>query len=252
MNFRIWSSALTILILGLVGFSCGETETTGTASEVNEAVEAAPGESGVGGEAATADASCVSDYQGRLCELLTEDLVRAHNPEAVELEQENRNTGSYQLCTYTWPSDRTRTMEVAGRSISIPMPDQVTLKNISTVEEEDPLAYFRRSYRMLSDEEKQRIAEQYREKLDEKVQESELTETGADFGEGLMATGLEMEFENVEGVGDAAAYGGPMEDILYVLDGRTIFEVVADISTDKSVNMAKATAIAKDLLERCE
>ncbi len=230
----------TVLALGACGDGGGEA----AAGEVER--EAASGAVvGAGGAAA----SCVADYASNPCDLLTGELVRGEIAGAPpDTEQDSYSGSSFSSCSYSWPSDRMASREVAGRSIEYPESNSIRLAWIETYETDDPRARFRREY-LPTEEEVQRGREMMAERLDEQVQEGELSESQRELA-GDMADAVPggLSFQAVDDVGDMASWSG---NTLYVLDGATSFQVEADVSTESREDRDAAVRIATALMTAC-
>lgn len=238
---RMMNVAVAGLLISLLA-GCGG----GTDEEASVEEDGTPAtEVGSGGEA-----SCVADYAERPCDLLTEDLVRARFPDApAEIEQDSHSGSMYSSCSYSWPSDRMATQEVAGRTMEYPESNTVGLSWIETYESDDPRAQFRREY-LPTGEEMQRGREQMERELDERTAEGEMTEEQRDVaGEVAESVGGDLSFEPVDEAGDMASWSGTT---LYVLDGATNFQVEANVSAESSVDREAAVAVANELMAACQ
>lgn len=218
--------------------------TEGSGEDVGATADAAPSSGSDG-----ASASCIADYAESPCELLTAELVQTTLPAApTDLEQSSYSGSMFSVCTYSWPSDRTGSREVMGRTVEYEENNSVGLSWIKTYDGDDPGAEFRREY-LPTDAEVERGREMMQETLDERVAEGEMTEDERAVAEGLtesVAGGL--SFVAVEGVGDLASWGG---GTLHVLDGTTAFQVDVDISADADEDRQAAIAVANALMGAC-
>ena len=241
------TTASTFSVLALFA-ACGADS-----SSTPDPVEAAVGAIGVTSESG-GGRSCLGDYSDDLCKLLGEEMVRSHFPEMPEdAEQESRNKG-FNMCMYSWPGPRMGSQEVAGRVIEYGLDDRVAMQWLRVLDVDDPLARFRNSYRAMTPEEKAEMAGRFRQGMAEKVEKGEITEQGAEIGEGLGAGLIDgLTFEAVAGVGTAAAWGGTGDQpSLKVLDGDTEFEIVVDVYEEEDRNRQAAIEIAAQVLETCD
>ncbi|HVS15907.1 MAG TPA: hypothetical protein VMV46_18445 [Thermoanaerobaculia bacterium] len=206
---------------------------------------------------AAAGPSCLAEHVEDLCGLLTEELVRARIPEApAELERESRPPSmGFNVCSYAWRGGRRTTMKVLDREIEAEVEDLVALQWVRPVRGDDKLARFRNQYRAPTHEERARLREAMEEALDEAAVEGEVSAAGAEAGKGLASavSASAVEFEEVSGVGDAAAWGGagPSRKGLKVLDGDHEMEVVVEVSDDPEIDRSLAIDLARDILARC-
>lgn len=236
---RIMDVAVAGLVIAALAGCDGGTEAE------DETVEAAA--SGVAG-----GSSCVADYADSPCELLTADLVRQVLPGVpAEIEQESHSGSMFSSCSYSWPSDRVATREVAGRTIEYPEHNSVGLSWIETYESGDPQARFRREY-LPTEEEMRRGLDRMEEEFDEQAEERGLDESQREIGRDLgRSVASSMSFEPVDGVGDRASWTANHND-LHVLVGDIKFQVSATVSSDESENRQTAIGLAEALMAACE
>jgi hypothetical protein len=198
--------------------------------------------------------SCLDSYSDKICDLLTEEMVRSRVSDMPAEVKQRAQTSGFTMCSYSWPGPRTGSREIAGQVIEYSIKDTVAIKWLRVLKTDDPLGRFKNSYRAMTPEEKAKAMEALRKATDKKVQDGELSEDGAkigdDLGSGLLST---LRFEVVEGVGTAAAWGGTGENSsLKVLDRDTEFEVVVDVYEDEARNREIAINVAKTIVAVCD
>lgn len=197
--------------------------------------------------------SCISSYIEKPCTLLTTAMVKNAYPLLPD-NAEQQETKQLQACSYDWPSNgRIRTMNVAGRTMEIPVSDEIGISWIKKKKMDTALASFRSSYRTLSEEEKARAAAAMQKALDKRSEG--LTESQKKMAAGMSKGFLSnMKYEAVDGVGSAAAWGGVGAggSSLKVLDGDTEFEIKANISDVEADNKKLAAELAKSLIASCQ
>ena len=196
--------------------------------------------------------SCFEKYAGKLDELLTRDDIISVYSTDIENAQKNylrAVPAAYQACIYEWESNRTRTIKVTGREMTIPSPNRIGVANLSFYGEKikDPLAYFKNAHRTPTEEEKTYMQQEMTKKLEEEELSAPQKETGTKLTTSVMD---KIQFEAVEGIGDAAAWDF-MDSALVVLTGRTKFKIIVDISDAKEENLAIAKKLAILVLKKC-
>jgi len=246
MNRRSYVRTLLLVVMGAV-FGIVAACSGGTSSEPrnSDIAEAVAGDEG---------SSCLGEYADKLCELLTEEMVRSQFPEMPEdVEPESRTSG-FNMCRYAWPGPRMGSREIGGMVVEYELKDVVEIKFLKVLRRDDPLATFRNSYHTLTPEEKKRAAEAFREGMDKKVKDEELSKEGGEIGE-AMGTGLldNLRYESVDGVGTAAAWGGSGGQLsLQVLHRDTKFEVLVDVYEEETRNREAAVALALQVVAVCD
>lgn len=203
-------------------------------------------------EAAVASTSCLSDYAERPCEILTEELLREAMPSTpATIEKQETKRGVFS-CSYSWPSERKSQMTMMGRTIEIPENNQLSLSMVKDYEK-DAQKMFRRAY-LPTKEEQERAQKMFDKQLNKKIAEGKLDKKTSSIARGMLNStgGLETRNEKVEDVATMASWSPAKQGVLYVLDGRTKFQVVSDISADSNENKQVAVVLAKKLLNACQ
>ncbi len=242
MDVRILVLVVMVALIGMTTACSG-----GTSSE--------PAISDTGGtEAGSGGSSCLGEYTDKICELLTEEMVRAQFPEMPEEFKTSTRTTGFNMCNYNWMGSRKGSREVGGMVIEYELKDVVSIQFLKVLKQEDPLAFFHNSYRTLTPEEKEKQAESFREQMDKQAKKAELSEEGQEMGEAL-GTGIlnSQKYESVDGVGTAAAWGGMAgQKSLQVLHHDTKFELLVDVYEEEARNLEAAVALARKILAFCD
>ncbi len=210
----------------------------GTVAPAADAAEASP-------EGAN---TCLLDYQTRYDELLT--LERAASAAGlpageaeVSYQKVLRNPVTHEV-SYAWPSDRVRTMNVAGRDITVPRKNLVALGGIQPFDANR----FRNSYRAVTDAELRHVDAA----IDDSKDEALASEDQKSAAKGLAGIAAEITraYREVPSVGDAASFN-TIESKLYVLDRGVSFAITADVSDDAERNQGIAVALAQQVVDAC-
>jgi hypothetical protein len=240
------------LILGfLFATSCGGKANSDSTS--TEKVESSESVSGGNGD-------CIISYQSKYDELLPLDVIKKHfkgeMPDAEKEYDKNSNEKyrNHDKYIYTWKSNRTRTMEIGGNKMTLPIANEIGLQWVGDdmfmmSKNKTPLENFKGFYRNASQEE----IDKAMAIADAQIRKKEgVTKEQADAATG-MAKGMSAEtrFENVEGVGEAASWV-VKENKLVVLVGNVTFQVIANVGTDKAANIDLAKKLAIEVLNKCK
>ena len=244
---------LDTLFLGfLFTASCGgKANSSSNSSEKADSSKSTP----IGG-----NKDCIISYQSKYDELLPLDIIKKHfkgeMPDAKKKydKSSNEKYRNHDKYTYSWKSDRTRTMEIGGNKMTYPIANEIGLQWVGDdifmmSKSKSPLENFKDFYRNASQEEIDKsmaIAEaQVRKK-------EGITKQQADAATGI-AKGMSAEtrFENVEGVGEAASWV-VKDNKLVVLVGNVTFQVMANVGTDKAANIDLAKKLAIEVLNKCK
>lgn len=198
--------------------------------------------------------SCFERYSTQYDKLLTKADISKQYPidfAKAEKEYDTTNTSpSYEEMVYSWPSERTRTLEVMGNQYTLPVDNKIGVGSIRFFSEDEkfPLKRFKSMYD-LSDVEKENAQKSIAKEVDK---HGELDKPSKKTAKKLTGSILSnMKFTPVNGVGDAAVWDY-MESGLIVLKGRTRFTVFVDVGTDHKKDVALAKELAKSILAKCE
>lgn len=235
-------------------FSCG-SDAEGTSSTTEVAQVAAVPEANTSGKG-----DCILSYQRKMDELLPLDVIKKHYtgemPEAKmnydkSKPERNASTDKY---LYAWPSDRTRTMKIGNSTMDIPLQNEIGVMWVGSDlfmmdDKATPLKNFKAFYRNPTQEELDKALKMAEERMksDPKYSKEQVkTATGM-----VQGMAVKNNFEDVSGIGDAASFDKD-DNHLMVLVGATTFEVIANVSKDKDVNLDLAKKLAKEVLAKCE
>src|SRR5690606_9554753 len=141
---RSIASALLILMLGACG---GDSSSSSAAVLPNSAAS----------NRASADAE---KWNGSLEQLLTPERAGRSTGRAAAADQVERDG---RALSYRWDSARTRTLEISGFSMEVPVPDEVELGRFSAMS----LQTFQAAYRTPTQEELAQAREAVRKRMEE-------------------------------------------------------------------------------------
>ena len=231
---------LLLLSLSAILSACSDSETSNSSKTNSETKQAQKN-------------SCISSYIGKPCALLTAEIVKNEFPR-FPADAEKKELISLQSCSYNWPGNgRTRTMNIGGREMEIPVSNEIGILWIKKKNIETALSGFKNSYRTLSEEEKAKAAEAMQKALNDRS--DGLTKDQKAMASGMSKGFLKnMKYETITGIGTAAAWGGVGAggSSLKVLDGDTEFEISTNITDVEADNKKLAVALAKSLIASCQ
>jgi len=224
---------LLLIVLSAALVACSDTDTSGSKQTLKK--------------------SCISSYIEKPCALLTTEIVKKVFPQFPD-SAEKKEIIKLQICSYDWPSKgRTRSMTIGGRSMDIPVANEIGISWIKKKDIKTALQSFKNTYRTLSEEEKAQASAAMQKALNERS--DGLTKDQKEMAAGMSKGFLNnMKYEAVEGVGTAAAWGGVGAggSSLKVLEGDTEFEIRANISEVEADNKKLAAALASSLIASCQ
>jgi hypothetical protein len=202
--------------------------------------------------------SCLSAYEAKLADLLKRDRVNAlFGTKEVELKQ-SFSEGRSKSVSWSWGSERTRSIQVGANAVDFPHSNQVSISNFKVLgsEERGPLNgidYVEANYRSISKEEMAAAQQRLQEQIQKRVEKGEITEEQAKLAGGLGGSimGKERVVEPIEGVGDIARWVAS-DNTLAIGHGDVFFALYVDVSDDKTVNRDKAVALGKEILRECD
>lgn len=203
----------------------------------------------------SAAANCIADAVDAPCQLLDEATLRAALsglPDTVN--QEQASLGRQLECRYSWSGGRQQSIQIGAMTMDVDTDDQVTLSNIRPQEVDDPVQTFRFSHRTPDAEQQARMNAIARERADEELKDKQLSDGAAEAvrsAAGSIAS--RIEWEAIEGLGDAAAWGGVGRfKLLDVLVGNTTFSIDAQVANAETDRRDAAVAVARAIVARCD
>lgn len=203
--------------------------------------------------ASTQAGTCLQQHTGKLDTLLTKQDIAPYAENATEEMETDYDKEYAHEISYSWPSDRTRTMEVSGNEFTIPMSNIISLGGIKTYterdyydrDENDPVKRFQRAHHNLTAEEKAKARAAIKKEMQNKG------ETAGKLADSIMgATSSKNTFKPVAGVGDAAVWDRQAKRLV-VLTGETEFRVHVGVSDETEKNQAVAKKVAQSILADC-
>lgn len=193
------------------------------------------------------------DFAGKLDELLTLEMaakISGFDASKATKEHEDKTSAVFggekkppRECNYLWKNGRTRVITAGGNTINAPYKDKVGIKSVSNT----TLERFKRSYGVLTEEQKAVASK----KLDEEANKKQPAQTRTKTEKEVAEVGTDMiknrQVEEINGVGDAATWYANFSEIKVFYKGLT-FALVTDISDDKNVNRSKSIELAKMII----
>lgn len=219
---------------------------------------AGPDSGSAGGGGDLPQPSCLAKYDERIGEMLTQEkLAKVVDIVGKEPEQKVIHAGVLKTVSWTWPSDRVDTITAAGRSINVPVQNQVAISGFRVLDPEkdtlkDGKAYLEQNYQPISEEDMKQMQAKMRRLVEEQVQKGEITaERGklTDLGIGFLSKKRSVEI--VKDVGDACRWISS-DNYLAVAHRNVFFIINMEISADHAVNREKAVSLAKIILSECD
>lgn len=229
LNTFTRSGALVALLVGLSG--CFDK------SDAGEVATAASGAE-----------SCLAKAMESPCDLLSAEIVGTFAQ--PDVEREAQKIGGQHLCQARWEAGRTRTFEVAGTKIEAPVPDSLMLGSIAKLgeNEADAARTFTARRSTPSQAKKDEMTAATQERVNGAVDEKH-KELANRFAARLMNS---IEFEPVEGIGDAAAWGGAGKSKqLWVRLGRYEVTMRLERSSDQNAVKQDNMDLARALVDGC-
>lgn len=230
-----YSLPLLLLALPLLA-ACGRD----TATSTNEALRTGNfAEIAEVGAVSTenSDGPGFSDWNGRLDQLLTQDMAAAATGRPAGEAKKRHNVAS--SLSYSWKSDR----RVPYQGTTVPRNDQVALTTLLSGVKRD---FFLSRFQTLTESQKA----QARQAMDEQLGDGSAAARGT--AEGLLDTMSKRHpSEQIEGLGDAAVWEvRPDGQTLSLFVNGHSADLVVDISNDPEVNKAASIALARELIDR--
>lgn len=240
LAFRLYSGALLCtLICGIVACQSGDN---------------APATTDV--PATPVSSSCLSSYFERPSQLLTLDAVAAATGrDAAEITTDHLEGQSQPLintASYSWgEEERTKSVTVGEHTMELPYGFHVSLRHLEQLDQDDPVAYFRQTYRSFTEEEQKALQARMEAELQKRVESGEITTDQAQLADGFssMFTG-KTSYEAVPNIGTAAAWNAQTQELVVLL-GDVVFHLLADASDDPTHNQQLAIRLAQSVMASC-
>lgn len=204
---------------------------------------------------------CLLTYQTKMDEALPLVVIKkyyAGDLSKAELEyQKSEKYAQHDTYVYRWPSGKTKTQQIMGRQIDVPVNYEVGMAWIEEIKSKynpDPVKAFYQMYHTPTPDEIKQTKDYLDSQLDKKLAEKGMTSPAEKkAGKGVAGTIMDrkIEFRKIDGLGDAAAWDIP-ENRLHVLSGFTKFYVIAHVSDDNAANLALAKKLAAEVLAKCQ
>jgi hypothetical protein len=204
--------------------------------------------------------NCLLTYQDKYDQLLPlatiqkhykGDMSKAKKEYRVNKTPKYRNHDTY---AYSWPSDRTRTMKLMGKEMTVPVSNRIGLTWVGDdmfkiAKKKSELESFRHFYRNLTQKELDEAFGQAEKQVENKTNATkEQKAAGMGIAKDMAAA---TKFENVAGVGEAAVWELGDNELIVLFKGYT-FQVIADVSKDKATNLELAKKLAAEVLAKCK
>ena len=177
--------------------------------------------------------------------------------ESIDVEDSKSKYSKYSTIAYQWEADEPRKMIVEVKSgeevmkIENEVPNNISVGNLDLMGQEDPLAYFNRTYGPKTAAEK----EQTKQDIDKASESSDKVDKKS--AETLKKMVGKQNSKQIEDVGDQAFWSAQsINNIGYVslkvLHGNVMFEITADVSAEYEEDLAIAKKIAQEIIVQCE
>lgn len=209
--------------------------------------------------------SCLAQKAEIPCSLLSIDEISSLSgaPVAdIEMEEPHEviKTANYMFCSFTWPSDRMKKIEMLSLSTEVPVDNTIQLGGVLVLndkvlnkygQEKTRVEYFEDYYTNSTDEENKKA----KEMMDKGVEENEdLSSSEKDLASKILDMASKFSFSPVSGVGEMASWevtqnqsGGS----LIILHGNVIFKIMVNISDENEPNLSMAKKLAETILDQC-
>lgn len=204
--------------------------------------------------------NCLLTYQDKYDQLLPlaaiqkhyqGDMGKAKKEYKINTTPKYRNQDTYQ---YRWPSDRTRTMKLMGKDMTVPVSNRIGLTWVGDdmfkmSKSKSDLENFRFFYRNLTKKELDVAFGKAEKQVENKTNATkEQKAAGIGIAKDMAAA---TKFENVVGVGEAAVWKLGENELIVLFKGYT-FQVIADVSKEKATNLELAKKLATEVLAKCK
>lgn len=205
----------------------------------------------------TREKSCLEDYQAEPWSLFSlDEIAKFANLSASEgtmAEPMKVKNLAHRAAGYKWDSDRTLTVKVGEREVSVSESDKVTLGRFTILDAEkikgSYVEHFKNQYKKLTAEEQAQFDQAFARQLEN---ESDLTKG---IGKGFAGLSNQIDYKNIDGIGQAANWETnprSSDGLLHVLHKNMTFVVVVNLSDDSDYNLEVAKKIAAATIEKCD
>lgn len=248
---------LAVIILATL-VSCGEGRKQSKAG--NEIEQLENGLKNIDPKA-KGDNTCLLGYAEKYGELLTKDMVAEATGTSADVmtttDSKIHSNTKYHHIQHSWKTGRIKHIN----GMNIPVDDYAKLTGIEAIS----LNQFQMSYRVVSEEETRKINEDMNEALDGNTDNSvvnqaikKLDEMGISKEEQQKmvkdltesAQKITKGFAKIDNIGQVATWNAKT-NTLYVFEKGAMFELVVELS-DSERNLEVATAIARQILDKCK
>ena len=206
------------------------------------------------------NSDCIFSYMDKYDELLPLETIQKHykGDMSVAKKQYNKNTDpkrqKQDSYLYTWASDRTKTMEILGQKMEVPLENEIGIKWLgddlyTIMSRENPVASFKAFYHTPTQAE----LDDAFNKAEEQVSKNENVNMETTGSAMSMAKGLAegAKYEDVNGLGNAASWDA-RDNALIILVGEKTFKIVCNVGADSEANKKLAIELAKEVLAKCD
>jgi hypothetical protein len=208
--------------------------------------------------------SCLADMAEVPCSLLTmDDISNLSGIQSSNLKKEEPHevvkNSKYMFCSYTWPSDRMKKIEMMGMSTEVEVDNTIQIGGVFVLTEKElsryggktRIEYFEDFYTNPSEEDKKKAKEMMNKGLEEN---EDLTSSQKDMASKMVDMASKFKFNPVSGVGEMASWEVTQNQsggTLIIMHGNIIFKVTVNISDDNEPNLLLAKKVAEKILEQC-
>ncbi|MCG8464390.1 MAG: hypothetical protein MI750_06000 [Xanthomonadales bacterium] len=253
-SLRASALLLALLALNACSQDAESTAQTEAQSSAERNASAASKTTAVSDSANHAVAECILAAKDDPCAIMSDAAVReSFGLAEQELSYQQIAMGN-PSCRASWNGGRQQSIDLgAAGTHSTAVDDEAGINSIIMINDDVERAaqMFAMQTRSRSAEEKRKLAEHTAEQVgrSESIDE-EHQEMAQDFARSMMS---KLDYQAVEGVGDAAAWGGVGRfKQLAVRVANVRFEVSVTVAEDEAKNREAAIEFAKNVLSYCE
>ena len=215
----------------------------------------------IGPVATVSNGKCLEERINFPSELLTEQMVlKLVDTEGKELEvngSDNNKRTEWNSRDYAWDTGRKGSFQ----GMELPLMNSISLYSMEVIKAEDPLENFKTTYKILTDEEREKLMIQLREGLKAKLDAGEITEEQYDMSQGFTGVFAKLNYQNIdEKVGDIAIWDATRTKIspvsmgaLVVQYGKVRFRINVDVGGENDeASKALAIKVAQSIIASCD